>query len=486
MKKMKVFVVLISLFLVSCQPSQRKIVIVLASTPRTLNPLRYKELSNLTILCNIYEPLVAEDEAYNLRPVLARFWEVKDDTTWLVYLRKGVKFHNGKNLTANDVVYSFYYPRKLDKTDYRGHEVFIDTIYALNDSVVVFKTKFPYEYLLVDILSYFIIPEGFNPDTGLPCGTGPYRVVSVGENFIIIKSWRKYWNGKPYFKEAKFIFVEDQKERLRKFVNREADIIDYVPLDLSDTITKYGKLVYTPESSVRGITFNFKLYPFNMREFRHAVSMAINREEIVKNYYKRLATPANQIFPLSIVEHIKDLPPLKYDRDRAREIFKKYNKESPYVLLYGFAVKPLGDKIVDQLREAGLNVIGNAMPSPEFWERVKSKKFQFYLSAVVFGSRIGISHLANYYHSPREGTTFGNSNRASYFNELVDKCIETAMSTSDSKSRTQKVEEALRLILHDLPFCPITFERTYFGTQSDIEWIPSIDGRIYLSRIRRK
>lgn len=483
---MEVLVVLVSLFLMGCNPLQRRIVIALASTPRTLNPLKYKELAISTILCNIYEPLIAEDETYNLRPILARYWEEKDETTWLFYLRKGVKFHNGKNLTANDVVYSFYYPTKLDKTDFLGHEVFVDTIYALNDSVVVFKTKFPYEYLLVDILNYFIIPEGFDPDTGLPCGTGPYRIVSSDENSIIVESWQKYWEKKPYFKEAKFVFVEDQQERLRKFINREVDIIDYVPLDLTDTITKYGKLVYTPESSVRGITFNFKLSPFDQTEFRHAVSMAINRSEIVRNYYKGLATPANQIFPLSIVEHIDNLPPLKYDRDSARKIFQKYNRETPYVLLYGFAVKPLGDRIVAQLREAGLNVIGKPLPSLEFWENVKSKRFQFYLAAVVFGSRIGISHLANYYHSPKEGATFGTSNRASYFNELVDDLIETAMKTAESKVRKQKIEKAIKLILRDLPFCPITFERTYFGVKNDIEWIPSIDGRIYLSKIKRK
>ena len=486
MKKMKMLVPLIVMILISCQAPQKKIVIALASTPRSLNPLRYKELASLTILCNIYEPLVTEDEAYNIRPLLAKFWERKDETTWLFYIRKGVKFHNGKPLTAYDVAYSFYYPRLLDKSDFRGIEVFVDTIYASNDSVVVFKTKFPYEYLLVDLISYFIIPQGFNPDTGLPCGTGPYRVIASGENFVTVKRWGKYWGERPYIDEAKFIFVENLEERISKFINGEVDIIDYVPLQLSDTITKYGKLVYTPESSVRGITFNLKTYPFDQLEFRHAVSMAINREELINDYYKNLASSANQIFPPSIVEYMRNLPPLEYDTVKARKIFQKYNNQTPYLLYYGRAVKPLGDRIVSQLQEAGLNVKGNPLPSPEFWEKVKAKKFQFYLAAVVFESRIGFSHLLNYYHSQKEATSFGISNRSSYANSVVDSLVETAMRTADSRVRVQMVSKAVGIIMRDMPFCPITFERTYFGTKRNIEWTPSIDGRIYLSRIKRR
>ncbi len=89
---------LIIMILISCQAPQKKIVIALASTPRSLNPLRYKELASLTILCNIYEPFVTEDEAYNIHPLLAKFWEKKMKPHGCFISEKGLNFTMGNPL----------------------------------------------------------------------------------------------------------------------------------------------------------------------------------------------------------------------------------------------------------------------------------------------------------------------------------------------------------------------------------------------------
>ncbi len=477
--------VLVFLFF-GCSPSKKNASIVLSSKPRTLNPLKYKELAISTILCNVYEPLVIEDELYNLRPCLATYWERLDSVTWIFYLREGVEFHNGKTLNADDVVYSFYYP-KLDTTsEFKGYFIYIDTVYAVDDNKVLLKTKFPYELLLVDLIDYNIVPNGYQLDSLTPCGTGPYLFEYISDTLLVLKKWKKYWGAKPFFRFATIKFAEEPSKRLDIFIKGKADLIDYVPLEHIDTVLKYGKLLYTPESSLRLLTFNLNVYPFSDKNFRRAVCMAINREEIVKSYYKGFASSANQIFPIGMHEFNPLLPPLNYEPEKARDVFRKFQIQNDLILDYAITVKPFGDLVVKQLRQAGLNVVGNPLPSREFWEKIKARKFQFYLAGVIFGSRTGLPHLIGYYHTPSPEKNYGISNRSHFSNQKVDSLIEFLIKTPQDNFKRDSIKKLMEILLDEMPVCPITFERVYFGAKKDIIWTPGLDGRIYISKIRRQ
>lgn len=483
--KSKILVILCILFL-NCVGPSKEITIGLSSRPRTLNPLMYKEFAILSLLCNVYEPLISEDETYNIKPVLAKYWERKDSLTWYIYIRRGVRFHNGKPLNASDVVYTFYYPLRIKNSEFRSHEIYVDTVFALNDSVAVFKTRYPYDFLLRELIMYFIIPEGFEPDSQMPCGTGPYKVEENDSNFISLKRWKNYWGEKPFFKNAKLIFVEDSYKRVRIFIESAADIIDYVPLEYSDSITKYGKLLYTPESSVRILEFNLRVPPFNNKEFRKAVSMCIDRNRISRVYYKGLSSPANQFFPAGVREYIPDFGPLDYDTMEAEKALSNVDYEVPIVMDYAIAVKSLGDSIVRQLRSVGIKVIGNPLPANEFWEKIKSGKSQLHLLAVVFESPNAYFSLANYFHTPSPGSPFGVSNRTSYSRKDVDSLIEEAIRTYDVEIRAKLARQIQEIVMEDMPVCPIVFERKFYGAKNDIIWKPTLDQRIYLTRIKRQ
>ncbi|MEO0230277.1 MAG: ABC transporter substrate-binding protein, partial [candidate division WOR-3 bacterium] len=275
------FLLNLLLILTGCEPGSRAVNLCLSSKPRTLEPLKYQEVAILQILCNVYEPLVEDDEIYNIKPVLAVYWEKIDSVTWVFYLRKGVKFHNGKQLKSQDVIYSLYYPRQLSYSEFRTHEIIMDTAWANSDSTVVIRTKTPNDFLINELTTLYIIPYGFK-EGDPPCGTGPYKIESVNDSVVALKRFEKHWGNKPFFKHAYISFSVDPLKRINKLINGEADLIDYLPLEFADTIIKYGKLLYTPESSLREIEFNLTLYPFNSVEFRKAICYALDREGIIK------------------------------------------------------------------------------------------------------------------------------------------------------------------------------------------------------------
>ncbi|MGB4729242.1 MAG: ABC transporter substrate-binding protein [Candidatus Hydrothermia bacterium] len=483
----RLLVVCILLNVVSCVGQlDRSLTIGLSSKPRTLNPLKYKEVSITSIMCNVYEPLISSDEIYHIKPVLARYRERVDSITWCVYLRKGVKFHNGHYLTASDVVYSFYYPFLVDQSEYRTHGIFIDTIYALSDSIVVFKTKYPYDFLIREIIGYQIIPNGFDPDSNMPCGTGPYRVISNDDSSISMESWESYWGEEPFIEILKIVYIPDHLERINRLKEGAVDIIDYVPLEYQDTILKYAKLFYTPESAVRLIEFNLNVPPFDNRVFREDISMSIDRKKLVDEYYRGFSTPANQFFPAGVREHIDDLGPLEFDTIKARSIFANTVLRSPLVLDYSASIKALGDSIVNQLRRSGLNVVGNPLPSDEFWEKIKSGRSQFWLLSIVYSSQNAYSSLISYYHTLKPGTSFGILNRTSYSFKEVDTMTEEIMRVLDMEVRDSLVNLVHKKLLKDLPACPIVFERQFYGAKNDIIWTPSIDRNFYVSKIERR
>lgn len=473
------------LIFTECKPRTKVINLCLSSKPRTLEPLKYQELAILQILCNVYEPLVEDDEVYNIRPVLAVYWEKIDSLTWIFYLRRGVKFHNGKHLKSQDVIYSLYYPRQLNYSEFRTHEIIMDTAWASSDSTVLIRTKTPNDFLINELRNIFIIPYGFK-EGDPPCGTGPYKIVSVDNSVIVLKRFEKYWGKKPFFKHARISFSDDPRQRIQKLIGGQADLIDYLPLEFADTVIKYGKLLYTPESSLREIEFNVTSYPFNSAEFRKAICYAIDREAIVKEYYRGLASPANQFFPYGTEEHDPSLPKIPFDTLFAKNVFRKYPLTRPIVFDYSVIVKPLGDLLVEKLRECGLNIVGNPLPSEKFWEKVKGKKSQMFLISLTFNTRYAYSSLASNFHTHIPSSYYGTSNRTGYSNSVVDTLIKIIMLTEDAFLRNNLVGVVQRHILDDTPICPIAFERQYYGVKKDLVWIPRLNRRLYIKDMSRK
>jgi len=186
--------------------------------PVALNPITNSNFSSTQGFEHCYESLTAFDARLNIVPALAERWDTPDPTTYIFHLRPGVKFHDGSELTAEDVKYTFdIVLNPKGPAVWRGNFDQVDRVDVVDKHTVKFTTKAPFPPLLgalAILRSSAIIPRGAMEKLKLETqvvGTGPYRLVEyVPKSHVKLKRNPEYW-GKPlpYIEDVTFRVLEE-------------------------------------------------------------------------------------------------------------------------------------------------------------------------------------------------------------------------------------------------------------------------------------
>jgi peptide/nickel transport system substrate-binding protein len=231
-----------------------------------------------------------EGEEFKPVPLLAEKWETINPTTWRFHLRKGVKFHDGKPLTAEDVKYSFEQyadPKNRRSVFARG----ISKIEIRNANTVDLITSEPVSALLFNLTRLQILPKDAREKAGVqafsekPIGTGPYKFVEwKRDQQLVLEANPTYWRGQVNPKRLVFRAIRDASTRAAELRSGGVDIIATPPapqlemIDSGDTQVvpvKGGRIIIYP--------FNVSAAPFDNKKVREAANLAVNKEAIVKN-----------------------------------------------------------------------------------------------------------------------------------------------------------------------------------------------------------
>ncbi len=186
---------------------------------------------------NLYEPLFSFTPAYELVGLLAEDVTANSTATeWTVRVRDGVQFHNGKRLTADDVIYSL---RRLNDSSQAGALAALDTknITRLDDRTVRIPTYYPFapvREILADQRSY-IVPVGYDPNQ--PVGTGPFKFRGVQSGgWAIFDASTNYWGSGPYLSRLAFFEIQNDAARVNALLRGSVDVIDSVPAAQSSAV----------------------------------------------------------------------------------------------------------------------------------------------------------------------------------------------------------------------------------------------------------
>lgn len=470
-------------FLLSCGHQEEALTIVYDAPPTTLDPHLRREVVIQTIVSNIYEALVCFDANMELIPLLASYWEKIDSITWNFQLRSGVTFHNKKELTAQDVLYSLYRIWKEPQSEFRAFSWYVDTIYA-EDRTIIFKLKVPYPFFLYDIAGLFIIPDGFDPQKEMPLGTGPYRCIKKSAEVIKLEYYEDYWGGTPPIKNAYFVFIPDYKNRIKMLKQGKADIINFIPLSVLSELKEFGQVVATPGNSTRYLEFNLSKYPFNQNSFRKAINLAINREDIAHIIYKGYAVPANQYLPPGVLGFNSSLPQIIYAPEQAKKILQRIPRIPAIEIDCTEARLFIAEAIAHDLEKVGLKVVVNVLEVDEYWDKIENQKSDCYLIAMVPGSYEGIGILRSSYHTYEPDKGLGMMNHINYSNKELDSIIEGLFYMKEQDSVLQAINRIQNILLNDLPKIPVVWEKEIYGISKRIVWKPRLDERIFIKEIR--
>jgi oligopeptide transport system substrate-binding protein len=315
---------------------------MLGADPATLDPAFVTDIYGRTVLNQLFDGLVQFDANLNLRPALAEFWEAsRDGRTWTFALRRGVRFHHGREVTADDVVYSFTRLLRVHSpgpvTDLfthiqgaqaflQGHTPDVAGLQAVDRSTLQIVLDAPMAPFVaaLGLTEAAVVPREAveRPGAGFgqqPIGTGPFTFVRwAPTQEIVLQANEEYYEGRPFLDRVVFTIFPG--------IQLEEAFAEFLQGHLEETIIPSGKLdeVLTapqyrpyhryrkPTPSLLYIGFDTQRPPFHDRRVRHAFNYAVHREAIVREITQRGSLPAADILPPGMPGSEPDLPGYPY------------------------------------------------------------------------------------------------------------------------------------------------------------------------------
>ena len=458
---------------------------MLGANPITLDPALVTDIYGVTVVSQIFDGLVQFDA--NLRPIpaLAEFWEAsRDGRTWTFTLRHEVKFHNGREVTAQDVVYSFM--RLLDATrplpvaelfqhiqgakEFRaGKAASVQGLQAQDRYTFRMVLEEPLAPLLIVLgLAYTaVMPQEEVEKPGgdfghAPVGTGPFKFVRWQPNQeIVLAANDQYYEGRPFLDTAIFKIVVGSKleERFAEFLkgNLEETIIPSGKLDEVRVNPQYRRYqhVRKPTLSLLYLGFNTQMKPFDDRRVRQAFNYAVNKEVIVREIARMGNVPAVGALPPWLLGYDPDLRGYDYNPAKARELLAA----AGYPNGTGFPVVQLWSAQQAESTKAELAAYQRYLADigvqvelhftsdwPAFRVRLEQGILPMFRLIWIADIPDPDNVLFPLLHSA------SLTNRTFYRNPRVDQLLEQARQELDEAQRITLYREVERIVLHDAPW----------------------------------
>ena len=408
---------------------------------------------------SIYEGLAYLDNDYQPQPVLAESWESNaDGSEWTFHLRKGVKFHDGKDFTAKDVIYTFN--RLLDEKTNSGARAILTpfleggTIEAKDDHTVVFKLKKPAVELPTQITTKFsrIVPEGATHESlqKRPIGTGPFMMDAFTPNQPkngVMKNPHYWQAGLPKADCLELTAISEPVSQAAALISGDADLVIVVnPTALQTLKASPGiRLSQSPGGTVMTLSMWVDTPPFDDVKVRQAMKLVVDREKVVQTALLGAGVPGNDnpIAPTSLDAYRKDL--IKRDVAKAKQLLAEAGHPNGIdIELYTAEAFPgmlqIAEAYKEMAADAGIRVNVIKTPTEGYWDNIWLKH-PFLTSS--WGGRPPAEGLAIAYHSKAQWP------ETHWFRKDFDDLLAKASGTVDPAERRKIYQEAQKLLAEE-------------------------------------
>ncbi|CCG86534.1 ABC transporter substrate-binding protein [Erwinia piriflorinigrans] len=356
-----------------------------ASSTDRLDPAFWFESYMYFVGSQLFNCLVEVDEQGKIIPSLAESWEAHDGSkTWLVNIRQGVQFHDGRTLSAKDVVYSLNHHRdEKSSSSVKGYLEPVISLEATTPNQVTIKLKEPnVEFIaLLSDVHFAITAENESFDKGI--GTGAF----ILENFkpgvrTLVKRNPNHWNpARGHVDSVETLAMNDSTARVAALASGSAHLINRVNPRIVDRLKKMPtiQLLRSRDSQIFTFPGLATAAPFNILDGRLALKYAIDRQQIISTVLSGYGSVANDnpIFPSSPY-FAKDIPQRPYDPDKAKFHWQKSGFDGPLVLSVAEAGFPgavdAGQLYQNSAARAGIPLQVERVPDDAFWDNVWMKK----------------------------------------------------------------------------------------------------------------
>jgi len=466
-----------------------------SSNPARLNPLLATDSSSSEITGFIFNGLVKYDkDSKEIIGDLAKKFYFKDDKTLVFELRKNVKWQDGKPFSAADVLFTY---RTLisDKiaSPYSSGFRFVKDVKILDKYTIEVDYKEPYfkalETWMMGILPKHLLENEKNLMSSKfnthPIGTGPYKLtqLELSKN-IELTAFDEYFEGRAKIDKISFHVIPDPMTRLLMLKNGQLDIGSIEPLvmqrqlqqDFFDKFNIYEKI----SLSYTYLGFNLRRKKFQDPRVREALSLAINRQELVNILFFKHAKVCSGPFLPGTKAFNPDVKVPTQNIKRAKALLNAagYNAKHPFrfeiVTSNASSIRPYAAEILQyQLQKAGVEV------------KLRVMEWQAFLNMVVFPHKFdavllgwGLSPTPDpylFWHSDSDKA--GGFNLVGYHNKKIDKMIEASQKIIDREKLGKLWREMFAIIVHDNPYLFLYIPNSITAVNKKIKHIePALGG----------
>ena len=517
MRVLRLFSIGMAAIFVSASAMATDLRIGLKSEPSSIDPHYHNLTPNSAFATHIFSTLVGSDENQQHFPDLAVSWEPINDTTWEFKLRKGVKWHDGKDFTADDVIFTAERAQNVPNSP-SSYVTYLKgkTFEKIDSHTIHIKTEKPYPLMPNDMTTVKIVSkhagtgattEDYNSGKAA-IGTGPYKFVEwVPGDRIILVANTNYFGDKPKFDNLTFKPIKAGPARISALLAGDVDFIDAVPpLDVA-RLKSEDSLQLSSGASNRVIYLHMDQFRENSPHItakdgsqiknplmdvrvRKAISHAINRDAIVARVMEGIAVPAGQLLPAGFHGVSENMKPLKYDP----ELSKKLLAEAGYADGFKMTIHGPNDRYINDAKIAealaqmfnriGIEASVETMTKAVYFKRASrggpndSPEFSFMLLGWGAGSGEASSPLKALLHSYDKSKGMGAANRGRHSDARVDALIQKGLATVDADARGKLLAEATEIAVgENFGVIPIHYQVSTWASTSDYKYIPRTDER---------
>ncbi len=472
--------------------------------PDSIDPHFTASGTHAEALKHVFDTLTWSGDGLEIEPRLAESWKAINDTTWEFKLRKGVKFHDGSDFTADDVKFSIeriptvsgpnpttIYVRRIKETK------------VIDAHTLQIITDGPAPILPNDFIRLFIVSakaaagltketanEAFNSGKAA-IGTGPYRYVSwQPKGDLVLDRFDGFWGTKePWARHVRKEIANDAA-RVAQLKAGQLDLITRVPATDVAALKRDPKLsvqtidtvyVFNAEIDMREKALNttakdgspLDKNPFLDVRVREAIDLAIDRKALAEVAMEGLGVPTSQMVTPSIFGFNKTLGERKYEPAAAYKLLAAAGYPKGVRTQCSFTQdrlpgdRQVGTGIAQMLAAIGIDVQANAQPAAVFFPARTRGEYSFSMSG--WGTLTGEAHytLSSLAHSNDRERRMGAFNVLGYNNPVMDKLLQDAAIEMDEGKRRKFLEDANALVLKDRQRLPIVAVASAWAMQKD-------------------
>jgi len=479
--------------------------------PQTLDPHAVNSAPVLGFLNNVYEGLVRRDQNMQVEGALATSWDALGSDGWRFNLRQGVKFQDGSDFNAEDVVFS-YERATLPESDVASWFSTIAEVKAVDDYTVDFLTKAPNPIFPDTIANFMIMDKGWTEanNSAVPAkeeenhatrntnGTGAFKVVERQVDLkTVLEPHDGWWDEATHnITQGVFTPIQNPATAVAALLSGEVDMINPVPTQDVARLSASDEVKVMVGIEARVIMFGFahqaeelkysadagKPNPFKDVRVRQAVNHAINVDAIVQTIMRSSAEPISQLVSSTMRGYSDSLAARpEFNQDKARALLA----EAGYPDGFSFGLKCpnnryINDEAVCQaavgmLAQIGLKAELDAMPVSNYWPELRADNFDMYMLGWSPGSFDAEHPIRFLVTTPNPEKKLGSWNFGDFSNARVDELLPMIQSEVDDSKRQAMLDEAAKILQDEAGYVPMYVQALLWGARSNIDVVQRAD-----------